>query len=170
MGSTRHSRKNEPGCLSRLVAAVLLLCLTVWGVKSCGDRVFAPDTPEQAEKRKQDEAVKAERQRQEEQARAEKWKQEEAKQPQRQELIQKLIHQGVFAKVDLRERGATVWVKPAFYSLTFDAKKDFCSVVYAYIATNARDDLVSVTLKDNLSGKEVGDYGQQWNGIGLKMK
>jgi len=147
-----------------------LLGLTVWGVESCGDRVFAPDTPEQAEKRKQDEAVKAERQRQEDQVKAEKWKQEEAKQPQRRELIQNLINQGVFAKVDFRERGATVWVKPAFYSLAFDAKEAFCAVVYAYVATNARDDLVSVTLKDNLSGKEVGDYGQQWNGIGLKMK
>jgi len=164
------SVKKKPGCLSNLLAAVLLVVLAGWGIKSCGDRVFVPETPEQAEKRRQDEAARAEKRKQEEAARAEKWKQEEAKQPERKKLIQKLIDQGVFRKVDFRERAATIWVDSPFYLLDFEAKQDFCSVVYAYLATNARDELVVVTLKDALTGNTVGDYGQQWTGFGLKMK
>jgi hypothetical protein len=61
-------------------------------------------------------------------------------------------------------------VDSIFYLLDFEAKENFCSVVYAYVATQAKDDLVTVTLKDVLSGKTVGDYGQQWTGFGLKMK
>jgi len=175
------SVKKKPGCLSNLLAAVLLVVLAGWGIKSCGDRVFVPETPEQAEKRRQDEAARAEKRKQEEAARAEKrkqeeaaraekWKQEEAKQPERKKLIQKLVDQGVFRKVDFRERAATIWVDSTFYLLDFEAKQDFCSVVYAYLATNARDELVVVTLKDALTGNTVGDYGPQWTGFGLKMK
>lgn len=57
-----------------------------------------------------------------------------------------------------------------FYLLEFDAKAEFCGVVYAYTVTRAKDELVEVTIKDNRTGKTVGDYGQQWTGIGLKMK
>ncbi|MGB3086641.1 MAG: hypothetical protein WBC53_02745 [Phycisphaerae bacterium] len=162
--------RKKPGCLAKLLALFLLGGLAVWGIKSCGDHVFAPETPEQAEKRKQEEATQAEKRQQEDAVKAEKWKQEEVKQPGRRELIQKLIGQGVFQKVEFRAQGATVWVGPTFYLLDFEAKQEFCSVVYAYVATNAKDDLVSVTLKDVQSGKTVGDYGQQWTGFGLKMK
>ena len=164
------SAKKKPGCLAQLLAVFLLGGLCIWGIKSCGEHVFGPETPEQAEKRKEDEAAKAEQRRQEESVKAEKWRQEELKQPERRELIQKLINQGVFRKVDFRDGGATIWVDSSFYLLAFEAKQEFCSVVYAYVATHAKDELVSVTLKDGLSGKTVGDYGQQWTGFGLKMK
>jgi hypothetical protein len=162
--------KKKPGCLANLLAAVLLLVLAGWGIKSCGDRVFAPETPEQAEKRRQDEVTRALKRQEEKLAKAQKWKQEDAKQPERKELIQKLIDQGVFRKVDFRDHAATIWVGSPFYLLDFEAKQDFCSVVYAYLAANAKDELVVVTLKDALSGNTVGDYGQQWTGFGLKMK
>jgi len=162
--------KKKPGCFAQLLALCLLAGLCVWGIKSCGEHVFGPGTPEQAEKRRQDEATKAEKHQQEELAKAEKWKQEEAKQPERKKLIQTLISRGVFRKVDFRDRVATIWVDSPFYLLDFEAKQDFCSVVYAYLATNAKDELVVVTLKDALSGKTVGDYGQQWTYFGLKMK
>lgn len=164
------SDKKKPGCFAHLLAFCLLAGLCVWGIKSCGEHFFGPETPEQAEKRRQEEATKAEKRQQEELVKAEKWKHEEAKQAQRKELIQKLIGQGVFRKVDFRDQGATIWVDSRFYLLDFEAKQDFCSVVYAYLATSAKDELVVVTLKDALSGKTVGDYGQQWTGFGLKMK
>lgn len=164
------SDKKKPGCLAKLLALFLLAGLCIWGIKSCGDYIFAPETPEQAEKRKQEEAAKAEKRKQEEDAKAEKWKQEEAKQPERKEFIQKLINKGVFRKVEFQNRSATVWVDSTFYLLDFEAKENFCSVVYAYVANQAKDDIVTVTLKDVRSGKTVGDYGQQWTGFGLKMK
>ena len=155
MGDTK-----KPGCLENLLAAVLLIVLVGWGIKSCGNHVLAPETPEQAGKQKQEEAVKAE-----------KWKQEEVKQPKRKKLIQDLVSQGIFKKVEFRDKDATVWVGAAFYLLDFEAKQNFCSVVHAYMATYAKDDLVGVTLKDVQSGKAVGEYGQQWTGgVGLKMK
>ena len=99
-----------------------------------------------------------------------KWTQEAIKQPQRRALIQKTINLGIFRKVEYRELGATIWVDATFYLLDFETKQGACSVVYAYVATNARDEMVGVTLKDVQSGKTVGEYGQQWTGIGLKMK
>ena len=99
-----------------------------------------------------------------------KWQQNETKQPERKEFIQKLINTGIFSKVDFQERSATIWVNSSFYLLDFEDKQTFCSVVYTYVATKAKDDLVNVSLTDALSGKTVGDYGQQWTGFGLKMK
>jgi hypothetical protein len=75
------SGKKKPGCVANLLAFVLLAGLCVWGIKSCGDRVFAPETPEQAARRKEREAKRAEERQQEERADAERWKREGAKQP-----------------------------------------------------------------------------------------
>jgi hypothetical protein len=162
--------KKQSGWLANILAFFLLVGLCGWGFKSCGDWLFAPETPEQAERREQREAKEAERRQQEEAAEAERWRQEEAKQADRKEAIQELLEQRVFRKVELRELGATIWVDQAFYALDFEAKQTFCSVVHGYIATNARTELVSVTLKDARTGKTVGDYGQQWDGLGLKME
>jgi len=168
------SDKKKPGCLVNLLAVIFLIVLVVWGIKSCGDRVFAPETPEQAEKREQEEVVKAEKREQEEVAKAEKWKQEEAKQPERKELLQKFMDQGIFQKVTFRSQGATVWVGSTFYLLEFESKEAFCSVVYAYISTHAKleiEEMGFVRVKDVRSGKQVGLYGQQWTGgVGLEME
>ena len=87
-----------------------------------------------------------------------------------EKLIQEFINKGVFEKVEYRQHRATVWVGSTFYLLDFEAKQNFCSVVYAYLATYEKYDLVSVTLKDVQSGKTVGDYSQRLTGFGLKMK
>jgi hypothetical protein len=94
------------------------------------------------------------------------WNEEEAKQPERSELIQKLINRGIFQKVDYWEHGATVIVDSNFYLLDFEDKKDFVSVVYAYVTTKTQDDFAGVVLKDNLSNKTVGTYDSS----GLEMK
>jgi hypothetical protein len=164
------NNKKKPGCLANILAFCLLAGLCVWGIKSCGDRVFAPETPEQAERRQQEDAKKAEQRQQEEAAKAERWKQEETKQADRRKLIEELVNKGVFKKVDFRDSGATIWVDLPFYALDFDTKQNFCSVVYAYVSTHARDELVSVALKDARSGKSGGDFGQEGSGCGLKMK
>jgi len=75
---------------------------------------------------------------------------------------------GIFRKVDLRSTGATIWVGEAFYNLDFEMKQDACSVVHAYVATNAKDEMVAVTLNDARSGKTVGTY--YGPSLGLKMK
>lgn len=51
--------KKKPGCLANLLAALLLVVLAGWAIKSCGNRVFGPETPEQAEKQQQDQARRA---------------------------------------------------------------------------------------------------------------
>lgn len=153
-----HCRSKQPTpAWATVLAVVIVLGLGVWGVRSCSS-IFSlsPETKGRMEK--------------EETAKAERWKQEEGKQAGRRQLIEELVTKGVFKKVDFRDSGATIWVDLSFYTLDFEAKQNFCSVVYAYVSTSARDELVSVRLKDARSGKTVGDYGQQWSGFGLKMK
>lgn len=95
------------------------------------------------------------------------WESEEAKQADRQVLINKLLAQGIFQKVEYEEDlGATVWVGPTFYLLSYDDKATFCSVVHAYSATREKAEHVTVELKDILSGKTVGEFSI----FGLKMK
>lgn len=163
-------KKNQSGWLANVIAFFLLVGLCGWGFKSCGDWLFAPETPEQAERRERREAKEAERRQQEETAEAERWEQEEAKQADRKQAIQELLDKKVFRKVELRELGATIWVDHVFYALDFETKQVFCSVVHGYVATNARVELVGVTLKDARTGKTVGNYGLQWDGTGLKME
>lgn len=103
-GRPTKRRGKKPGCVTRFLAACLLLALCIGGLKTCGSYIFAPDTPEQAAKREQEETVRAEKQRREAQSEAEKWKQEEAKQPERREFIQSLIDRGIFVKTDLGSR------------------------------------------------------------------
>lgn len=79
-----------------------------------------------------------------------------AKQHEREKLIDDLQGLGVIGKVDCRGAVADAWVKPDFYALPFDRKKDLTSVVYAYCFS---DENAVVRLKDHLSGKDVGTYG-----------
>jgi hypothetical protein len=182
------ANRAKPSCLTTLLALLILGGLAIGGIKSCGDHVFAPETPQEAATRKQKEATGIEKRKQEQTVIAEKvkqeddlayakqqkektaWVAEEAKQPERKDFIERLLKKGIFQKVDIRSTGATIRVGPTFYALSFDAKQDFCSAVWAYAATASRDDLVSVTLEDFRSGKAVGNYGQQWAGRGLEME
>jgi len=159
MRGEKKGDKEKPGCLTNLLALCLFGGLSVWGVKSCSELIISPDTPEQAPRRQEDEAAKAER-----------WRPEEAKQDDRIKLIEELVDKGVFHKVDIRNSAATIWVDTPFYALDFQAKQEFCSVVHAYISTQAKSESISVQLKDARSGKKVGDYGKQWTGFGLNME
>jgi ribosomal protein L37AE/L43A len=93
-------------------------------------------------------------------------KSEDAQQA-RKELIEKLINQGIFLKVEMSASLPRVWVKPVFYRLNFDTKERFINVVYAYYfdGTNMSD---SVRVIDGHSGKEIGDYSLL--NPGLKME
>lgn len=95
-----------------------------------------------------------------------RWARERANQEGRKRLIENLVAEHIFTKVDQRDTGATIWVGRAFYELSFKMKQDFCNVVYAYTATIAEDEFVNVTLKDDRSGKTVGTC-DLW---GLKLK
>jgi hypothetical protein len=86
-------------------------------------------------------------------------------QDRRAKLIEDLQGQGVFGKVECRQDAGTAWVKPGFYTLSFDDKQSFVSVVLAY-CTNAGD-RDFVVLKDDRTGKEVGTL---WGNRGLEME
>ncbi|MCK4326382.1 hypothetical protein KAU86_02390 [bacterium] len=88
-------------------------------------------------------------------------------QEQRKQLIEKLITQGIFAKVEVPGSLPRLWVKPAFYTLDFETKEKFVSVVYAYYfdGSNYGD---TVRIFDNMSGKEVGSYSLADPGLRLK--
>ena len=94
------------------------------------------------------------------------WSVDETKQVDRQKFIQRLIEQGVFSRIDYREYGATVWVQPPFYDVDFETKTSFCRVVYSIVATRVHDENVGLTLKDVISGKNVGVFDQ----FGLSMQ
>lgn len=89
------------------------------------------------------------------------------KQAARDELIQKLIREGVFQKVEPGSSIPSVWVTPAFYLLDFETKQKFISVVYAYYFDGS-DKLASVRLKDSKTGKEVGMYSIAYGGLRME--
>lgn len=72
-------------------------------------------------------------------------------------MMEKLIREGVFQKIEIPGMYAHVWVQPGFYGLTFDQKSSFIGVVYAYYYTN-NDAMDIVILKDGLTGKRIGNY------------
>jgi hypothetical protein len=90
----------------------------------------------------------------------------EKMQEQRKGLIEKLIRQGIFQKVEVPGSLPRVWVRPAFYITDFETKERSVSVVYAYYfdGTDISD---SVRVFDSMSGKEVGNYTP--SNPGLKM-
>lgn len=89
---------------------------------------------------------------------------EKAKQPQRWNLIQKLLNEKIFIKVEKPAQFPHVYVGRIFYSLTFDEKTQFINVVWAYYKTeNPRADIV--VIKDGYSGKEIGKYAEVYGGL-----
>ena len=80
-------------------------------------------------------------------------------QPKRKRFIQKLISQGVFSKVEMPGNLPHLWVRPVFYSLDYETKKQFVNVVWAYYKTeNPRWHIV--ILKDSRTGKRIGSYSR----------
>jgi hypothetical protein len=82
----------------------------------------------------------------------------------RKRLIERLISEGIFQKVEIPGNLPRLWVRPAFHLLDFDRKQSFVSVVYAYYFDGSR---VSDTVRlfDSKTGKEVGAYSSG----GLRM-
>jgi len=60
-------------------------------------------------------------------------------QGQRKTLIEKLIREEVFQKVEMRGSAPRVWVLPRFALATFDQKQSFISAVYAYYFNGSDD-------------------------------
>jgi hypothetical protein len=89
-----------------------------------------------------------------------------AMQADRKKLIEKLIGEGVFQKVEVPGTLPRLWVRPRFYAAEFDQKQSFVSVVYAYYfdGSNVTD---SVRIFDSRSGKEVGSYSAVQGGLKL---
>lgn len=89
----------------------------------------------------------------------------EAKQAGRLKLMEKLGKELVFQKVEVPGNLPRLYVTPRFYTLDFDMKQSFVSVVYAYYfdGKNITD---SVRIYDSKSGKEIGGFSMPG---GLKL-
>jgi hypothetical protein len=87
-------------------------------------------------------------------------------QEKRKGFIQKLIKNGIFQKVETPGSLPHLWVKPAFYALSYDDKSSFVSVVYAYYVTIDKSYNL-VILYDHRSGKKIGVYGEKYGGLKL---
>ena len=85
----------------------------------------------------------------------------------RKAFIQKLIGNNVFQKVEIPGSLPHLWVKPSFYSLSFDTKNSFVNVVYSYYYTlDSRYSMV--VLYDSSSGKKIGSFNALYGGLDLK--
>jgi hypothetical protein len=82
-----------------------------------------------------------------------------ATQVKRQQLIQRLVNERVFTKVGSPGNLPRVWVGPRFYSVDFDTKQQFISVVYAY-AFDEVDIGNLVRVFDGRTNKEIGTYDE----------
>ncbi|MEX2216945.1 MAG: hypothetical protein WD768_22725 [Phycisphaeraceae bacterium] len=76
-------------------------------------------------------------------------------QAKRKQLIADLIAKGVFQKVEKPATLPHLWVRPAFYQLDFDTKRDFVSVVAAYYLADSGASMVRIF--DSKTGKQVGE-------------
>lgn len=86
----------------------------------------------------------------------------------RLELIQKLIAEEVFEKVDMAEgTPLKLSVRPAFYALDFERRQSAVGVVYGYYLAGASAD-GQIILRDAASGKEVGKYHPQAGGLEMQ--
>jgi hypothetical protein len=87
----------------------------------------------------------------------------------REKLIKDLKRKGLFRKIeswDGYHHDVRVWVGPAWYGLAFDSKQNFAAVVYGYYF-DGTSNLDSVTIVDNMTGKEIGQYSAAY--LGLKL-
>lgn len=90
----------------------------------------------------------------------------EAAQQKRWALIQKLIKERVFLKIEMPGSLPRLWVAPRFHSLDFDTKRSFVSVVYAYHFDGANLS-ESVRIFDGRTGKEIGSFSIADGGLRL---
>ena len=88
----------------------------------------------------------------------------------RKALIEKLIREGIFQKIETPGNLPRLWVRSAFHELDFDQKKTFVEVVYAYYFDGS-DRTEWVRIFDSQTGKEIGGFNPHLypNG-GLKLE
>ena len=87
----------------------------------------------------------------------------------REKLIKDLKRKGLFRKIeswDGYHHDVRVWVGPAWYDVAFDSKQNFAAVVYGYYF-DGTSYLDCVTIVDNMTGKEIGQYSAAY--LGLKL-
>lgn len=85
----------------------------------------------------------------------------------RADIIQELTEKGLFAKIeDSDPPHVSLCVKPAWYGLDFEKKEIFSNIVYSYYfdGTRLTD---SVTIKDAMTGKRIGQYSLATGGLKL---
>ena len=87
-------------------------------------------------------------------------------QAKRKQLLDRLIGEGIFKKIEMPSTRAHVWIDRQFMLIDYDTKVSFLSVVYCYYY-DGTDESAHVTLKDNLTGKRIGTYHPTF---GLEMK
>jgi len=88
-------------------------------------------------------------------------------QERRYTFIQKMIAEGIFLKVEQPAKFPHVWVTSEFYSLNFEDKQAFISVVYTYyLIKNPEADMV--ILYDSKTGKQVGVFAETYGGLKLE--
>ena len=80
-----------------------------------------------------------------------------AAQQKRAELIKRLIAERVFYKVDQPAKAPRVHVAPLFFTLDFDTKQSFISVVYAYHYDGA-DKFDFVWVLNGQTNKPIGTF------------
>ena len=88
-------------------------------------------------------------------------------QPERKELIEKMVEAGIFRKVEVPAQFPRAWTGPAFWLKTFDEKQNCVAIIYDYyIKVNPRATIVM--LRDGMTGKDIGSYSA--SNPGLKMR
>ena len=78
----------------------------------------------------------------------------EETQAKRLALIEELQKLGVFGKIEPTE----AWVKPVFYSRNFADRTAYASLVFAYFHEGPEQSTSRLELRDNQTGKVVGEY------------
>jgi hypothetical protein len=87
-------------------------------------------------------------------------------QAQRKDMIDKLLAAGYFYKIEMAGKYPNIWIGQSFYSLPFDLKENAAGVTYSYYY-GIDPSLISVTLYDSMTGKDIGYYSIYQ---GLKLK
>ena len=83
------------------------------------------------------------------------------------EALDFAIDNGVIDRVECRERGGNLWIRPAFYGTNFQNKELIATMAYHYcFPEGAAGQHRVIQLIDNQSGNEVGSFS---NARGLKM-
>jgi hypothetical protein len=83
------------------------------------------------------------------------------KQAERLKLMQTLINEGAFKKVEQVGDVARIWITPTFHALDYDVKTQLSGLVYEYYRIKTNDSINLVLLYDSKNGKQVGTFSKR---------